>query len=72
MLLVKTFLIHNSRTKVFLDKHYLPNAGQNLMIKLSRNLTTVSATLDLFQTFQINQIFPEKSGSVTLITLAVP
>ena len=26
MLLVKTFLIHNSRTKIFSDKHFLQNA----------------------------------------------
>ena len=72
MLLVKTFLIHNSRTKIFPDMHYLPNASQNLMIKLFKNLTSVSATLDLFQTFQINQFFAEKSDSVIPITLVVP
>ena len=28
MLLVDTFLIHNSRTKIFLDKQFLQNTSQ--------------------------------------------
>ena len=41
MSLVKIFLIHNSKTKIFPDKDFLQNASP-------RNLKTVSAILDLF------------------------
>ena len=33
MLLVRTFLIHNSRTKIFPDKQFCQNAGQEIYIK---------------------------------------
>ena len=80
MLLVKAFLIHVLKTKMFPEKHVLQNAARKkhfqrtLIINFPRNLKTVSTILDLFsniQIFQINHIFP-KNPAVTFILSPLP
>ena len=45
MLLVKKFLIHNSRTKISSDKHFLKNASQNLKWKNFQEIGKTSLPL---------------------------